>query len=322
MKDSAKNSVCVWDYVRWPFSRRIRRKIRRCAKGNTERCTLVMTLVVRNEEDIVESHIRFHRAMGVDAFIVSSHNSTDKTNVILKRLQQEGLIWKIYYRTTPEHRHAEWVNEMVHCAHKYGADWVINADGDEFYYSDKLDLKKSILESQNANSLWVDSIFLFPDNEDNFLLSTYFVTRPMQKFEAQMLGVMDNDLYVDYIGSQGCTKVIHKTKGFISVVDGNHDVVMKNKVFCRAAGIRLYHYHIRNYSGYEGKVKRWIASARFMPEGQGTHMKHMVQLYEQGLLKEDYERRFSAQVKACLIAAGVVTNDPSVKNFMVKEGII
>lgn len=38
---------------------------------------ITMTLLVRNEADILEDNIRFHHAMGVDSFIVMDNLSTD-----------------------------------------------------------------------------------------------------------------------------------------------------------------------------------------------------------------------------------------------------
>lgn len=50
---------------------------------------------------------------------------------------------EIIKRTSQNHQHSVWVAEMIHLAkNKYYADWVINADADEFYYSSCLDLKK------------------------------------------------------------------------------------------------------------------------------------------------------------------------------------
>lgn len=310
------------DILRWPFSRKARKRL--ATRPRPPQCRrLFMTLVVRDEADTIEKSIRFHHAMGVDGFVVSSHNSKDATNAILDRLAAEGLVKRLFVRTTPDHRHGEWVNEMVRCAgEEFGADWVINADGDEFYYSEALDLKKSINACEGANALWIDSTFLFPDDKPNFFESTYFVTRPLRTFEAEQAGVAGDPAFADFIESQGCTKVIHRTSGFLSVTNGNHDVSMMHRIKCHAGGIRLYHYHVRNYAGYEGKVRRWMDSARLMPEGQCAHLKHMVALYECGQLREDYDRRYSAAKRQRLIELGVVAHDPSVRNFMAKEGLL
>ena len=311
----------ILDILLYPFSHNARYRVR--ARKNDIK--LFMTLVVKDEQDIIEQNIRFHHAMGVDGFIVTAHNCTDKTNAILDKLKRDGVVIEIIEKTTPDHKHKIWVNEMVDIARKkYGANWVINADADEFYYSQSLDLKKSIIKesSGKTNVLWVDSLFLFPDDRADFLNCPYFVTNPITKFRAQELKIDTDTLFEDFIGSQGCTKVIHKTRGFISVVDGNHDVDMHNRVKHQSADIRLYHYHIRNYNGWEQKVKRWQNSIFLLPDGQGDHMKHMVALYQNGKLRDEYDRKYGTEMREFLIENGVVTRDLSVSDFMRYQGII
>jgi len=52
---------------------------------------LVMTLKVRDEADIIEDNLRFHRAMGVDFFVVTDNGSVDGTSEILDRYVSAGL---------------------------------------------------------------------------------------------------------------------------------------------------------------------------------------------------------------------------------------
>ena len=40
---------------------------------------LYMTLLVKNEEELLEQNLIFHKQMGVDGFIVTDNNSTDHT---------------------------------------------------------------------------------------------------------------------------------------------------------------------------------------------------------------------------------------------------
>lgn len=312
--------------MKYPLSRKSRKFVREYRKNKRLSIFLVMTLVVKDEEKIIEKQIRFHKAMGVDAFIVTSHNSTDKTNEILEKLKADGLIVEILYKHTQAHQHHIWVNDMVDIAQKkYKADWVINADADEFYYSKSLNLKADIADAIKAglNNLWVDSTFLFPTNEEDYLRdSHYFVIKPFQKFEAQNLGIEKNENFEIFIGSQECTKVIHNTKDFESITDGNHSVKMRNQRQFLASNIVLYHYHIRNYKGYEEKVKRWLNSAHCMPEGQGEHMKAMINLYKQGKLMEHYEAQFGVAMKEFLLKEGVIAIDKSVPNFLKWKGII
>lgn len=308
------------DFLKYPFSRTIRTKMSMARKGVCNR--LIMTLLVRDEEDIIEKNIRFHAAMGVDGFIVTSHNSHDGTDVILERLKDEGLVLELLKVESPRYEQSVWVKNMIRIAkNKHGADWVINADADEFFYSEDLDLKTTINKYSNmANVLWVDSIFFFPDGTDDYLHQTRFVLRPLKMFESKQLS-LDPIEYAEYIGSQGCVKVIHSTRNFVSIAMGNHKVTLKKNIEVHCADIRLYHYHIRSMKEYEKKVLRYIDVMRLMPPGMGEHMRHMIDLYKRGLLNLDFEKRF-LQKADILMENGVVGIDPSVRNFMKKEGII
>ena len=312
--------------LKFPISKTSRNFVKEyLKKSEINNIKLIMTIVVRNEEEVIERHIRFHKAMGVDGFIVTSHKSTDKTNEILENLKREGLVLDIIYKNTPNHQHSVWVKDMIKIAkNKYNAKWIINSDADEFYYSKVLNLKKSIAEYKNinANVLLVDSTFLFPNNEMDFLESPYWVTKPFQPFEVEQLEIIDDKRFEEFTGSQGCTKVIHKTKGFKNISDGNHSVIMYKQKQINASNITLYHYHIRNYQGYEEKVKRWSNSAKYMPEGQGEHMKHMIELYNQNKLRENYDNYFGIEMRNFLIEQGVVSIDKSVSNFLKWKGIV
>ena len=52
---------------------------------------LVMTLKVRDEDDVLEDNLRFHRALGVDFFIVTDNGSVDRTPEILSRYVTRAL---------------------------------------------------------------------------------------------------------------------------------------------------------------------------------------------------------------------------------------
>lgn len=315
----------IINYLKYPISRTVRKEVQNYSKEKQiNNIKLIMTIVVRNEDSIIEKHIRFHKEMGIDGFIVTSHKSTDRTNEILEKLKQEGLVLDIIYKKTPEHQHHIWVNDMIKLAkRKYKADWIINADADEFYYSKDLNLKKSIFEYNiiNPNVLIVDSTFLFPDNRDDFLNCPYFVTKPFQEFEAEMLNIKQNDNMQLFIGSQGCTKVIHKINGYKKIYDGNHSVKVYRQKQIYTTNIILYHFHIKNYYEYERKILRWIDSAHYMPQGVGEHMKRMIMLYKENKLKEQYDIQYGESIRNFLLNEGVVSIDKSVSNFIKWKGI-
>ena len=54
---------------------------------------LIMTLLVRNERDIVRDQLRLHFALGVDAVIVTDNASSDGTPEVIEELAAEHEIY-------------------------------------------------------------------------------------------------------------------------------------------------------------------------------------------------------------------------------------
>jgi hypothetical protein len=94
---------------------------------------LVMTMMVRNEADIIAAVVEHHLAQGVDRIIVTDNASVDGTREILAQYAERGLV---ELHDDPRHakQQADVVTAMARRAFtEHGADWVINADADEFY---------------------------------------------------------------------------------------------------------------------------------------------------------------------------------------------
>jgi hypothetical protein len=95
---------------------------------------LVMTLLVRDEADVLEQQLAFSFAGGVDFVVATDHGSTDGTKEILERYERRGVL-HLVRELSSEYRQAEWVTRMARlAATEVGADWVINSDGDEFWW--------------------------------------------------------------------------------------------------------------------------------------------------------------------------------------------
>ena len=93
-----------------------------------------MTLLVRDERDIIEQHLAFHLAAGVDLVIATDNGSTDGTDEVLERYEREGRV-RLLREPAGEFRQREWVTRMARlAATEHGADWVVNSDADEFWW--------------------------------------------------------------------------------------------------------------------------------------------------------------------------------------------
>ena len=53
---------------------------------------IVMTLLVQNEADIVDTWLRYHLARGVDVVIVTDHRSDDGTSEVLHEHARDGTV--------------------------------------------------------------------------------------------------------------------------------------------------------------------------------------------------------------------------------------
>jgi hypothetical protein len=91
-------------------------------------------MVVRDEVDIVEAHLRFHLAVGVDVVLATDHASQDGTRKILERHVRDGSV-RLFSGEGEYNRQGEWMTRMVRiAATELGADWVLCSDGDEFWW--------------------------------------------------------------------------------------------------------------------------------------------------------------------------------------------
>lgn len=95
-----------------------------------------MAMKVRDEDDVLEHNLRYHRAQGVDHFIVTDNGSSDGTPEILRRHEAEGILRVIEEPSADAFRDQAhgWVTRMARlAATELGADWVVHADADEFW---------------------------------------------------------------------------------------------------------------------------------------------------------------------------------------------
>lgn len=131
-----------------------------------------------------------------------------------------------------------------------------------------------------------------------------------------MLGIRDHELYEQCLRCNETRKVIFRLRGFRACRMGNHDVKMWFKRSAHTADIRLYHYHIPNYAGFESRVARWEKSIFLMKPGHGEHMKKQVIAYREGRLRKLYDDQFGEEIRKRLMEWGVVVRDESVHRFL------
>ena len=92
-----------------------------------------MTLLVRDNADLLRDNIEFHIAQGVDYFIITDNGSRDKTCDIAQEYVARGLA-ELWHEADDTYDQARWVTRMARAAYvEHAADWIMNNDADEFW---------------------------------------------------------------------------------------------------------------------------------------------------------------------------------------------
>jgi hypothetical protein len=174
---------------------------------------IVLTLLVRDEADVVEANLAHHLALGVDHAIVTDHRSSDGTTEILERFAGDGRLTLIR-EESEELRQSDWVTRMARlAATEQGADWVINGDADELWWPRDGTLRE-VLAAVPARfgalrGLWRNFV---PRPEDG---------RPFHE-RMTIRRPPASDL-TDPFHAQ--VKVVHRAHPDVVVTQGNHDAL-------------------------------------------------------------------------------------------------
>jgi len=268
---------------------------------------LVMTLLVKNEEDMLEKNLQFHKAMGVDGFIITDNNSTDRTPEIIQQYQEKGWIWESIKEPGTNYQQKKWVDRMIWIAkRKYHADWVINADADEFWYPASGNLKNFISKTR-ANVINVKPRSVYPEDDKPFWQWNRTV-KPVPNYA-------EYDLSNYPIFERQYKKVLHRTTGYIQISMGNHKVVMFPKKSVES-DIYIYHYNIRGRKQFLSKMINGGKQLEQDPnKNRGRHWRYFYQLYKEQRLEEEYNRVIGLNNYDRLEKDGYIQTDNTIVDF-------
>jgi hypothetical protein len=209
-----------------------------------------MTLMVRDEADIVGAMIDHHLAQGVDTIIVTDNGSVDGTTELLEDYASRGLI---VLHHDPEHRKQQstTVTRMAReAAVEHGADWVLNADADEFW-----------LPVEGGRTL-KETFEGIPRDIQAFDVPVHDMIGPAALAGSGLQRLVYRDLRslesLRRVGlkAHATHDVAHIGDPEVEVVQGNHFVSLENRGPVPAGhGIEVLHLPWRSWSQYSRKVR-------------------------------------------------------------------
>jgi hypothetical protein len=267
-----------------------------------------MSLVVRNEADIIEANLDYHLAQGVDFVLITDHGSDDGTSEILSRYESAGVAQVITDAREGHHQSAR-VNRMVRlAAERYSADWVINNDADEFWWplaGSLRDIFESIPEQFGQIEVQRRDFLPSPDGPGNFY--ERMVYRDAQSLNPRGLPLGP--------------KVAHRPREDVVVAPGNHSVSAEGlrEVPCGEL-LEIFHFPMRSYPQFERKVLQTGIGYEQLPDrsaGTGIDQLTLLERQRAGELPGYYgERLLDEATLARGLREGSIVRDERLSMFM------
>ena len=253
---------------------------------------LVMTLLVRDEIDIIKYNIDYHLSHGVDFIIATDNGSVDGTRDVLKEYEFRGVLLLIDEKGN-DYSQSKWVNRMGVIAYeKYKADIIFHCDADEFWSSKSGNLKNELEGRAEIDIIKVKltNVLLEDNNGKESFPSDckWAVVNPLVSTNLEADSKNENLYLFKYP-----EKVMYKTNnGYLSVIQGNHDVVDKKELTVGTSeDIVIFHYPLRSKNHFYKKIINGGSSYEanvILDKGVGFHWRRWYDSFKVGRLDGEY----------------------------------
>lgn len=270
-----------------------------------------MTLLVRDEEDILDQNLRYHLARGVDFFIVMDHMSTDGTPDILDAYRRVGVA-EVILQKHAGYLQGQWVTWMARrAAEHHGAGWVINNDADEFWWPLNGDLRSTLAG--------------VPDRFGG-VAGTRHNFRPLAGSTGSFLDRMvhRDAVSTNSLGEPLPGKVCHRGHPEVIVSQGNHNALVpgRESLFPESV-IEILHVPMRSLKQFENKIALGGRAYEMSPElgvGLGNTWRSLFATLKREGLERHYESAcLPPDGIARMIQDGALVRDERLRNFMREE---
>jgi glycosyltransferase involved in cell wall biosynthesis len=240
---------------------------------------LAMTLLVRDEQDIVRENLEFHLAQGVDEVIVTDNGSEDGTVEVVREYESQGVA-RLLFERADDYSQGRWVTRMARLAAAEGADWVINNDADEFWWPRAGSLR-SVFEQLD------DEVGIVVAHRRNFVPRT----EDGRPFWERM--TLRERVSLNPLGKPLPPKLAHRADPQIEVAQGNHKVEGAQLGERLDDGsIEILHFPMRTYAQFENKIVkggRAYGRNRELPQRTGRTWRRLYEAWEEGTLRDHYD---------------------------------
>jgi glycosyl transferase family 2 len=276
---------------------------------------LVVTVMVRDEIDIIAAMVEHHLAQGADLIIATDNGSVDGTAEVLQRYADLGVLELHHDPVFRKQQHAV-VTGMARRAYtEHHADWVINADADEFWapVDKRLTLHDALARipvSLNAFTAPVTNLVGPPAMRGSGIDRLVWRDHRTQE-QLNEVGIY----------AQPTSDAVHRGDPNVVVAQGNHFVSLESKGQPEAAdALEVLHLPWRSWTQLEQKVvhagRAYEANPDLKPSknhhGMADYRRHLAgRLLYAFLLRQPLERDLIAGE-----ARGEFVHDPWLRDYL------
>jgi Glycosyl transferase family 2 len=228
---------------------------------------LVLTVLARDEADVIDAQVSYHLNAGVDFVIATDNASRDGTTEILESYERSACL-RLIREPAEGLRQGEWVTHMARLATaEHGADWVINSDADEFWWPRGGSLKEvlgAVPERYGIVEAFWRSFVPRPDD------GAAFCERMTYRLSSQ---APINDPTSFY---RPVVKVAHRGDPDVQVGRGNHDLIASPfRTLPSWHPVEVLHFPLRSQAQWRRKVELQgeAFSKHIARAGTGYHLK-------------------------------------------------
>jgi hypothetical protein len=243
---------------------------------------VVVTVLARDEVDVIDAQVSFHLNAGADFVIATDNNSRDGTTDVLESYARAGVLHLID-EPAEGLRQGEWVTRMARlAATEYGADWVINTDADEFWWPRGGSLKDVLAPVPPAygvvQAFWRSFV---PRPDDGAFFAESMTARLSQHAPI-------NDPTSFY---RPVVKVAHRADPRVTVARGNHALADSTfRTLTTWHPLEVLHFPLRSRAQWMRKVQLQgdAFTKHIERSGTGYHLKGYEAL-QSGRIEEQHQ---------------------------------
>lgn len=275
---------------------------------------IVMTLLVRNEEDVIAHHLDHHLAQGIDEIIVTDNGSVDRTVPILEQYARRGRV-RIVHEPADDFAQDRWVTRMARmAAADLHADWVINSDADEFWVAVTA---KNVRKALDDVPWWNRAVVANRYNH---------VPRPDSGLDPLAAMRYRHRESINFDGKPLSPKVAHRADPEVVVHPGNHSITSRRRGSVRSSPtLEILHLPMRSYSKFEQKIALGGAALernQELPQSAGHQWRRWYGLWKAGELRPEWDSLvFSEEAIAESLLSGALIADSRLEYLITDDGI-